>query len=344
MLTLIERRVNAPIVRRLFASSPKDPRYHMLQHLSSRFNQNVEDMTHEPRAALFLNRFTRTLTVMYATNGIEEVIGISSEDMKGRSFYFCIAEECLQDSVQCLETAKANDSIAYLRFRYRDPRQDDEPPLEANESDLEADAEMTDVDAIESDGAVQSVGSSRPSGESGPSSANTNQPSGQPFASGGAAVDPTAEDELELEAVVSCTSDGLVVCLRRARPAVPTLMQNTPISAPGTAPRQYQGFFAAPWPAGPTPPQYLPRGPPTLASSQMIGMPAAWGGPSLTSESTPGGQYPLEFANAIRECAVFAWGLIGINGSLDSYARGRPSGDAQPQGGLDVWDANYKGE
>ena len=83
-----ERAVEAPIVRKLFASSPKDPRYHMLSHLSTKFDLGPEEQTHEPRAALFLNRFTRTLTVMYATSGIEQIIGISGDAMKGRSFYY----------------------------------------------------------------------------------------------------------------------------------------------------------------------------------------------------------------------------------------------------------------
>ncbi|OCL06179.1 hypothetical protein AOQ84DRAFT_248342, partial [Glonium stellatum] len=120
-----KRAVEAPMVRRLFSSSPKDPRYHMLSHLSSKFTLGPAEQTHEPRAALFLNRFTRTLTVMYATNGIEQIIGIAGEAMKGRSFYYCIQENCLEDAVRCLETAKGNDSIAYLRFFFRDPRQDD---------------------------------------------------------------------------------------------------------------------------------------------------------------------------------------------------------------------------
>ncbi|KAF2763140.1 hypothetical protein EJ05DRAFT_427151, partial [Pseudovirgaria hyperparasitica] len=117
---MAKRAVEAPLVRKLFSSSPDDPRYHMLTHLSHKFKHDMEAQDpqekHEPRAALFLNRFTRTLTVMYATTGIEHIVGIPSEQMKGRSFYYCIQESCLEDAVRCLESAKGNDSIAYLRF------------------------------------------------------------------------------------------------------------------------------------------------------------------------------------------------------------------------------------
>ena len=119
------RATEAPVIRRLFSSSPRDPRYHMLSHLSSKFELPPIHGNHEPRAALFLNRYTRTLTIMYATDGLSDVLGISGEEMKGKSFYYCIEENCLQDAVRCLENAKANDSIAYLRFWYRDPRQED---------------------------------------------------------------------------------------------------------------------------------------------------------------------------------------------------------------------------
>ncbi|KAF1811983.1 hypothetical protein P152DRAFT_373744, partial [Eremomyces bilateralis CBS 781.70] len=121
------RATSAPVVRKLFSSNPKDPRYHMLSHLSAKFNLSPTEQTHEPRAALFLNRFTRTLTIMYATSALEQIVGINSDDMKGRSFYYCIQEHCLGDAVRCLEGAKENDSIAYLRFWFRDPRLEDHP-------------------------------------------------------------------------------------------------------------------------------------------------------------------------------------------------------------------------
>jgi hypothetical protein len=78
----------------------------------------------EPRAALFLNRYTRTQLIMYATGGLAEVLGITGEDLRGKSFYYCIHRNCLRDAIRCLENAKANDSIAYLRFWWRDPRED----------------------------------------------------------------------------------------------------------------------------------------------------------------------------------------------------------------------------
>jgi hypothetical protein len=42
--------------------------------------------------------------------------------------------------------------------------------------------------------------------------------------------------------------------------------------------------------------------------------------------------------NSIREVAVFAWSLTGINGNIASYGHGVPCGEAQPPWGLPVWD------
>jgi hypothetical protein len=296
----------------------------MLQHLSARFKQDANQQSNEPRAALFLNRFTRTLAIMYATSGIEDIIGISGEDLKGRSFYHCIAENCLTDAVSCLETAKGNDSIAYMRFMFRDPRQDDEPIDETYE-DVETppgetfDAEMTDATTPPADAAstgrpqVISRNSSASSGNETPAS------------------DSTAP--LELEAIVSCTSDGLVVCLRRARTPVPsaihsTYWSNQPVIQP------YTGYFAAPWGLQPVYHPFVPIG---FSPMSYPGMPMAYGGPPSVAPSPVDSADQQAFLRAIQECGVFAWDLVGINGTLADIARGQPAGRAAPPEGPAVW-------
>jgi hypothetical protein len=41
--------------------------------------------------------------------------------------------------------------------------------------------------------------------------------------------------------------------------------------------------------------------------------------------------------DSIRQVAVFAWSLTGINGSLVQYARGKAAGQSQPPDGFPVW-------
>ncbi|KAF1980179.1 hypothetical protein BU23DRAFT_3543 [Bimuria novae-zelandiae CBS 107.79] len=337
-----KRAQEAPIVRKLFSSSPKDPRYHMLSYLSSKFTLGPEEQTHEPRAALFLNRFTRTLTVMHATRGIEEILGIPSDDMKGRSFYFCIAEECLTDAVKCLESAKGNDSIAYLRFFFRDPRQDDPPDPFTSESEDEV---MTDITSSEDESETATTegehslsrneslhsrshrSNADVSASEENSSNNTNGSHGHSEArsevSSLAARSPFSEardEPIELEAVVSCTSDGLVVCLRRARPEQPR---------PAPRPVGYNGVYAAPWAHQPMFQPALPQLPP---------YPLGGAHPAMAQLCLPSAAQS-SFMQAIRDVAVFAWALVGINGSLAEYANplSKPVGEAQPPDGFPIW-------
>jgi len=109
--------------------------------------------------------------------------------------------------------------------------------------------------------------------------------------------------------------------LRRARPPIPTL----------EPPRQVQhfanGLFAAPWGANPIRPHQFQPNPQFPFQHGLQAPQYQTGGPPLD-----------EFMNSIREVAVFAWSLTGINGNIASYGHGVPRGEAQPPWGLPVWD------
>lgn len=275
----------------------------MLTWISNKFSQRLVEPIHEPRAALFVNRFTRTATVMYATNGVSEILGMHPSTLISQSFYYCIQEECLSDAIRCLEGAKANDSIAYLRFWFRNPLQN----------------------------------------------AHT-------------------EGSIELEAVVSCTSDGLVVILRRARAPIPTATSVTPLA-------QSSGIFAAPWAPSPV---YSYGGPSNIAQAPVPvaqpehrtlcrdsmasgsasrapevkttlcreGMESSSGasdsvygsGKASQAQGGPGetGPQSSRLMDTIREVAVFAWGIVGINRGLEQYKCGTPTGNAHPGDEMDV--------
>lgn len=369
-LTLIVgRAVDGAAVRRVFSSSPRDPRYHMLSFISNKFTQKALPHAREPRAALILNRFTRTSTIMFATNGVEQILGFSPQQLVGKSFYYCIAENCLGDGVRTLESAKRNDSIAYLRFFFRDPTLPDPPLIEIDGSDTDESEDggvllsrqssisMTsssalhnaetipriEVDSLDLDGTagpreeysqsphqsveVDGIPSRTPSGHSTDMEVNGidhvfDRPI-RPTRSSASSVTPqetpSTPDIIEVEAVVSCTSDGLVVVLRRAHSIVPETA--TPYEE---QPKYPNGLFASPWATDPVIPP---------------GMQQATSVPSL---QYPSATEPVEASlmSAIRDVAVFAWSLTGINGSLVDLAIGNPTGEAIPPGGLPVWDPN----
>ena len=404
----------------------------MLQYLSGKFYQEPQPHSREPRAALFLNRFTRTSSIMFATGGVSQILGVEPEQLTGKSFYYCIAESCLGEAVKCLESAKSNDSIAYLRFWYRNPLQtvsrahsvvmdDDEeneedddggvriressrssvemrdatpqpngvglqqnnssntgpsvngvgdesavidgtpsrsrvasealtghnrslserianepPSLRNRMVDLDRAIEervmnrmspparpshghssfgnITDVDGTVSNGQSSSGNSTDLDGNA--RDAIFDRPELQRSDSSQTSPDP--DQGMEIEAVISCTSDGLVVVLRKAHPLTPHTM--------GAADEPYfaNGLFASPWAPQPVMPPQMQQ---TTVNPDIV---------------FPGMPEPAEagFMAAIRDVAVFAWSLTGINGSLTQYGYGQPSGEALPPGGLPVWDPN----
>ncbi|KAK5138214.1 hypothetical protein LTR08_004910 [Meristemomyces frigidus] len=366
-----QRALEAPLVRRIFSSSPRDPRYHMLSHISAKFKQPAKQQSHEPRAALFLNRFTRTLTIMYATSGLEEVIGIPAEVMRGRSFYYCIAENCLQDAIKCLENAKGNDSIAYLRFWFRDPRLDDHAPPPDDDSDEEMTTEMSEdmseggvnlggegasahssnsnavlsTDGMDVDAADEIEPNSRTSSGDTTKEADTHEAifgesrTLEESSASSQAASPEQRraspprlqvDPIELEAVVSCTSDGLVVCLRKARPMIPHPTQRP------SRPVHENGLFAAPWALEPILPPIDTR-PGVGFGSTFAPSLGPFGAKKPVSPPRAYRPEQSDFMSAIRDQAVFAWALTGINGALAEYATGQPRGESVPEKGYPVW-------
>ena len=376
-----ERAKDAPVIRQLFSSSPRDPRYHMLQYISAKFSQKLSPQPHEPRAALFLNRFSRTLTIMYATNGLADLLGISNDHLTGKSFYYCIQENCLREAVKCLESAKANDSIAYLRFWFRDPRLDDRPidrderMSDGHSSGDDDDggvnlAELMDHDGSEHAVTTGSSSSMRSSVERDAHSCHAKDSNLRSLSENSTDNDGNANDTIfdppegvqqsrtssistpdeprgsrepwpfgtapvELEAVVSCTSDGLVVVLRRARPFLP---QITAPTAETPKNPYVNGFFASPWANEPILPDIHRRSDPQPNEVQPMQFPV---NPTAEQANTAATLGPAseDFMNSIREVAVFAWSLTGINGSLAQYGRGTPSGESQPDR-LQVWQPN----
>lgn len=341
----------------------------MLEHLSSKFRTPPQASLREPRAALILNRFTRTLTVMYATNAVSSILGVKPEQFKDKSFYECIQENCLAEAIRCLESAKANDSIAYLRFWYRDPRRQEDFDEEMREASQSSDSEDGGVELhghidVDTDLVAESSASHSGRDTSGDDLAMVRHSSPSRIrrnsrTNSGESTDKDSSDAVfddsqpsrsstsslavvssferrrrlqaqflqqdvepyEIEAVISCTSDGLVVVLRRARPMIPSLQPPIPV------PHFPNGLFAAPWGANPIRPhQYQPNARnPFLHGLQAPAIP-------------PGGPPVDEFMNSIREVAVFAWSLTGINGNIASYGHGTPRGEAVPPAGLPIWD------
>ncbi|KAK2817674.1 hypothetical protein FQN49_007975, partial [Arthroderma sp. PD_2] len=215
------RAANAPVLRHMFACSSNDPRYSLLSCMSSKFKPSTS--SHEPRAALVLNRFTRSATVMQATPGVVDVLGVSPTSIVSTSFYGCIEECCRPRAIECLENAKTNDSIAYLRFWLRNP-------IDHNYMDPypESSRRYTDADTnINHHYPLPSPSPSASESESEPESSFDRSTSSFSLQRPITPCSNSLTTPTELEAIIFCSSDGLVVTLRRARPPIPGSMDRS---------------------------------------------------------------------------------------------------------------------
>lgn len=247
---------------------------------------------------------------MYATHAISDILSIQAEEAIGRSFYEYISPECLQDSVNALESAKANDSIAYLRFRWRDPREN-ENGGRSRQSSVASTTPSTEGGGV----LLESVSDSEPSLDT--------SASASPETRTAPSTVPTSLDaDIEVEAVVSCTSDGLVVILRRAHTAGPHM-------------------FASPWGVDPTRVAPSARGPETHDFMESIRQVAvfAWSLRSINENIT------MDYGRGTRPpSGVDKVGCVRRKDS--SYARRmqewreRSAGATQDVGGQTPWEGS----
>lgn len=195
------RAIDAACIRRLFVSEASNPIRHALARAS--YSTSIPSTGRELRVAIILNRFTQTLAIMFATGTATLVLGVSPYRLRGKSFYECVAEDCLGDVVRSLESTKARDSIQYMRFRYRDPRRNEDFTAEnGNETDsaLGGGAGLLNPTHYHPEPSTEgAVATSRPAQQ------NTNGFRQQ-----------NRSASFELEAAVFCTSDGLIAVLRKA--------------------------------------------------------------------------------------------------------------------------------
>lgn len=304
-----------------------DNRYHMIHHLSEKFLPSPPPQKiHEPRAAMILNRFTKTLPVMYATHSIEDVLGVSAEEILKRSFYEGISEDCLVEAIDAIDRAKENDSIAFLRFRWDPSRRrnsatqgsqslpgnnqtNDIQDTPHNGSDGEApldDDEGSGDATTDEDDSSDERDSTLSSHDTSVSDTGTTTASSRPM-----------PPPVDIEAVISCSSDGLVVVIKKARPLPPDFQTNYP-----------NGIFAAPWAA-------VPRFPSNYAIDpyyQYEGYKPHTEHRRLTKYIDDSKEF--DFMRSIQQCAVFAWSLRSINKDILMHAREGPPPSTIAQVGI----------
>lgn len=245
------RAIAVPIIHKVLQSSREKVRYEMFAHMSARFTSIAPNLLKEVRCALILNRFTQSLSILYSTHAIYDLVGLDPASMISKSFLDYLAPDCLDGAVDAINRAKENDSVAYMRFCWRNP-----------DSQGRSNSESSD--------------SSTPSLDDAQSGSSLDETS---------SADP-ANFVHDMEAVISCTSDGIVVVLRRTSPSMPT---------------PTRGLFSVPWSSKPMYPA-----PPEPADADAM--------EDIQSDAL----------QSIQDISVFIWGLNHGADVVRQHAVGEP--------------------
>jgi hypothetical protein len=260
----------------------------MIDYLAPKFRSMsiARTAVHEPRAAFLLNRFSETLPILYATHAALFVLSCNPEEAVGRSFYEYIDEQYLLGAVNAIERAKENNSIAYLRLLWKlsiEPLDEHDDP-----TDCYYDEDQDQVD--EDEDQIQRPGL-RP-----PRQRDLTRP----------------PDCREVECIVSCSSDGLIVVVRQAPPI------------DGLAPHlRPPGVFAAPWAASPIAPNTMTPPPPSPVSAVASSPGDDALSPGSISLMVPRPRpSDADVMNSIQEVSVFVWSISTLN---DQVSRGNVS-------------------
>lgn len=88
-------------------------------------------MEPEARVCLIINRFTRNLTVMYASSACERVFHVDPDQLTGKSILLYIRADDLASFVEQVGLIKTSTAISLLRFWFQSPNCPREIPCEA---------------------------------------------------------------------------------------------------------------------------------------------------------------------------------------------------------------------
>ncbi|KAG0224075.1 hypothetical protein BGX31_008217 [Mortierella sp. GBA43] len=92
---------------------------------------NLQAMEPEQRVCLIINRFERSLTIIYASSPCEKVLHVDPDDITGKPILLYIRSDDLAPFVEQVNLIKATTTISQMRFWFQSPNWPHEIPCEA---------------------------------------------------------------------------------------------------------------------------------------------------------------------------------------------------------------------
>ncbi|KAK3825187.1 MAG: hypothetical protein J3Q66DRAFT_327178 [Benniella sp.] len=128
----VQRRVHSSAMTRMVGSKKEEFERVKRHHEAFAKNSwNHQAMEPEPRVCLILNRFTRNLSVMYASSACEMVFNVDPDEITGKPILLYIRSDDLASFVSQVDMARASTVITQIRFWFQSPNQRWEIPCEA---------------------------------------------------------------------------------------------------------------------------------------------------------------------------------------------------------------------
>ncbi|KAI8358115.1 hypothetical protein B0O80DRAFT_274461 [Mortierella sp. GBAus27b] len=100
-------------------------------HQASENAWNNQAMEPEARVCLIINRYTRGLTVMYASSACEKVLHVDPDDITGKPILLYVRSDDLAPFVEQVDLAKTTTTISQMRFWFQSPNTRHPIPCEA---------------------------------------------------------------------------------------------------------------------------------------------------------------------------------------------------------------------
>ncbi|KAG0237537.1 hypothetical protein BGX31_003564 [Mortierella sp. GBA43] len=130
--TVPQRRAHSATMNRIVGSK-KEVSERMKRHHQA-FAENSWDrqaMEPEARVCLIINRFTRSLTIMYASSACEKVLQVDPDEITGKPILLYIRSDDLAPFVEQVDLVKATTTVSQMRFWFQSPNARHAIPCEA---------------------------------------------------------------------------------------------------------------------------------------------------------------------------------------------------------------------
>ncbi|KAI8348994.1 hypothetical protein B0O80DRAFT_173666 [Mortierella sp. GBAus27b] len=129
--TYLQRRAHSTLINR--RTGYKREEFDRMKRHHQAFTENSwnwQAMEPEARVCLIINRYTRDLTIMYASSACEKVFHVDPDGMTGKPVLLYIRSDDMGPFVEQVDVVKESTTVSLIRFWFQSPNWPQEIPCE----------------------------------------------------------------------------------------------------------------------------------------------------------------------------------------------------------------------